>query len=229
MRYIILIILTILNITCLGQVTSPSMQGFQSEVKPKNALIAYYHLDETTGNRIDASGRGSPALVPSSAISGTAGLFGNAAAMPGSNINMLSTPNYLASGRYFTAWIRLTALPNNYLRMFIGGGVQFYSNNQLSWDTTHYSVPTVLTLNVWHFVACGDRASDRHTMLTYDGNTYDTGSVNMFAASGIYNQLANAQYSTGAWQVDEYAVYNRPLSTAELTAIYNAGVGMLLK
>ena len=51
----------------------------------------------------------------------------------------------------------------------------------------------------------------------------------MFAASGIYNQLANDQYSTGAWQVDEYAVYNRPLSTAELTAIYNAGVGMLLK
>jgi len=222
-----------------GRRASPLMGGASVAQPPALLanLLAYWTLNESSGNRADSTGNGKT-MVETGSVTGAAG-FGNVGAVsvwPNNVANYLSLGSVLfSSGSWSIAgWLNLAA---------VGVAQQVFSQAQagvgnrqfISVATTgrvNYSASgsnaqgtTVLTSGTWYLLVS-----------TYDGTTIK-GYVNA-AASADASATQTASYtgdviylgrasgaaplngSLGGW-----GVYNKVLSNTEQVWLYNAGNG----
>ena len=183
-----------------------------------NGVIYSWNMDEASGNRVDSVG--GQDLVVSGTVSGVAGKNNNAVNSVTGGINYLSKLSIPMTLTSFTVavWVKKSA----------GGGTTLSWNFPLIISATlGIRVNTVALGSAppvdgnWHLVigwadgtACG-ASTDDGTPVT---DTHDK-------TSGAYTLYIPDPDDASASLVDELVVWNRPLTAAERTALYNAGAG----
>lgn len=203
-------------------------------------LIAYYKLDESSGNAVDSFGGNT---MTNTSVTYTTGKINNGATMGGVASARLASAaagfDDLTESTY-AGWIKITTnQANNFLftkndkwtRLNVGGTLEG------NWGTTTVSASAItnnaLSTGTWyHIVYTYSNSGDRKihiyingTEATYGTDTAATGTLNSDAASDFYlgNYTGNATPFAG--MLDEAGVWNRVLSQLEITSLYASGYG----
>jgi hypothetical protein len=212
-------------------------------------LFGYWKLSETSGTRADSAGNGLT-LTAMNGCTGSAGKLGNAADFPdGSKYLMRSGFSDYAVEQYtVSAWVKATnASPAGYQTIvscwngivpawfFLGMGTGTTANKvAFSYyppaDWMHgLWAPTALSLNAWHHVAAVVRQDT--VELWIDGvkvaeESY-AGPVRLQAYEPLeIGRDVNQSAPHFRGQIDEVAVWRRPLRNSEIVALYNSGNGL---
>lgn len=202
-----------------------------------NGLLNYWKLDETSGNRADS--KGSATMAPSSTAPGsTTGIIGNAATFNGSS-SFLSTSGVATLGSTswsIAGWTNVQGGGSIISKgTFTGSGHGFTANlsvsawhPQISNGTTFSELTATFPgTGVWVFF-----------FISYDGSTFQSSINNgTMASASISITLDDSSYSfvMGADTngtngfingfLDETGIWNRVLTSSEITSLYNSGSG----
>lgn len=210
-------------------------------------IVAYWKLDESSGNATDATGNGFT-LTNTNTVSYSTGLINNGAnfgATSNSNKALTTANNLGIDGGNVTisAWYNPAGTSN---RTILGCGsvtsqVLYYMQYTGS-AGTH-----VLELHRWKVPGSDIKISSiavtagvwNHIVLTYDGSTLagylNNSAISGTSTSGSGTSGLTSQTSLGGYSqlssfapgiVDEVGVWSRVLSAGEVSTIYNAGVGL---
>lgn len=200
-------------------------------------LVAYWRMDETSGNRSDAH-TGTNTLTDNNTVGFTAsGKSGNAAEFIAANSEYLSIgTNFLAmptNNTPFTVcgWINWNQFVD-ITGVCAGQGLNWYVMYRDSIrfriggtsDTIDVAI-SGLTTNTWYFFSAGTAgggASDGWVQL---GTNRANGLFRTFINTG---GMDVGRYNGGNYigaKIDELSVHNRALSSNEISQIYNANAG----
>lgn len=217
-------------------------------------LVAYYKLDESSGNASDSVG--SATLTNTNTVGYASALINNGADFGTANTNkylVQSTNDYGTDGGAISIsmWVKMrTEIASGNQGFVIHGGATSHVNDMIGYDynagtrrlawnrqqqntanNVYYSTQTLGTTN-WH-----------HLVYTYDGTTmkgyYDGTEVVSQALSGNGASGTGDGFSIGSnnrgggqeWYgyasayIDEVGVWTRALTGAEVTSLYNGGAG----
>lgn len=199
-------------------------------------LIGYWPLDEGTGTATgDMSGRGHNGTFAAGAPTWTTGKMGGAINFNGSSavrMDSVATGVDFSKGHTMAAWFNPSALVGGtnifmsfglpYLSTHASGNRAFHSTS-IAGVQKSINGSTILSTGNWYFIV----------------GTYDNTGVRVYVNGELNNTLAitgadsvSANLCIGAhgcssyWssgKLDEIRAYNRPLSQAEIRAMYNAG------
>ena len=205
-----------------------------------NGLLAHYTFDEGSGNTVvDHSGNGhNGVLMGGTWISD--GEFGGALHLGGSdNVTVANFPTALTS-LSVSAWVRTTSMPDDGYETIVSTEIVFQGGWQLNldkttdatgvheafWDTvrgtyTYYECPC-MPIGQWaHLVMVVD--NDGHTL-----TMYVDGQVETVTPAPNPMTPGSATLYIGRWSmqdrllvgdVDDIAIYNRALASAEVQAL----------
>lgn len=210
-------------------------------------IVAYWKLDESSGNAVDSTGNGFT-LTNTNTVTYAAAKINNGAFFGAVNTDkVLSSTSGLGidgGTMSITAWIYRDAAAGNTKWFFatfnsgskVGYKFRYNSGIQAARDRvgTSEDLTTAQSISndTWTFVA-----------MTYDGTTVrcyvNAGTPQTVASSGNGSAGSGQQTGVGAntsdtgsynnyWQgnVDEVGVWSRALSDSEITELYNAGAGL---
>jgi len=234
--------------SCNG--TSTNCNALNSSWAPQwSHLVGLWHLDETSGNFVDSSNSGNN-LTPTSVTQGSSGQLANAATFNGSayattNIN----PANLSIGTQswtMSSWVYCSAIPSSsafYMSRYGDAG----NDVSILWINSGTGYPTIYirdsagnigtytgTSNVcdsrWHLVTGVLDRTSQLVKLYQDGVLVGTpvtaasigaitDTAKTFTLGATYQYGTWASYFTGS--LDEAAVWNTALSSAEIANIYN--------
>lgn len=217
-------------------------------------LIAYWKLDESSGNAADATGNGhtltnngtltyGPAVINNGAITSTTGPKYLSAVDAGLQISSgdisiqawaktTATAAAIVQRRYTTGgdWI-------NYTLYFDGSKFSWYETSNTTGDYGQWqSTATLATLglnngNFHHIVFVATFGNNASHLLYVDGVNQGGSFVLSTSKTGI-NQVS-ARFGIGDpftatfdGTVDEVGLWNRILSSSEVTSLYNGGAGL---
>ena len=219
-----------------------------------NNLIAYWKLDEASGNRADSHTNGYT-LTDDNTVTSAVGVIGNAAAFTATNyerLSIASNANLAAGDVAFTlaAWVNVAARTNGKYRRIVSkensavsarcyalftdgdgaGAVRFsvYVGGTVKQASIAYPATG------WHFfVGWHDAIADTVNL------QMDNGSVASTATDGALQAASTAPFWIGGmpanptneityWNssIDEVGFWKRVLSADDRTALYNAGNGL---
>lgn len=185
-----------------------------------DGCLAYYRLDEASGTRVDATGHGYNLGPSSNTVTSTTGVIGTAAVFPG-HVPLTNSSSVFSSAKTISGWFKLTQAPTSYQRL-INAGIQCYSSGYLVWDVTHYNT-IIPTVGQWHFVCVVLNGSTVTMWVNAQSWTVQTGASKISDPSF---ELSDPTFSQAGAVIDEVGVWNRALSTSEISALYNAGSGL---
>lgn len=203
-------------------------------------LTAYWKLDESSGDAIDATGNGYT-LTNSDGGGGSityeSGKINNGARNDGGKSRLFNTniPGLTStSNNTWNFWIKNTALGGYYadhnpssdgVRFILYGSldafVMFANGNEVSTSTnpsndTFYMITVTKSGTNWELFL---NASSEGTTTT-GGTTYTNNSdFALFNPNDSYNSEVNAVQ-------DEFGYWQRTLSSSEITQLYNSGSGL---
>jgi hypothetical protein len=196
-----------------------------------NGLLAYWKLD-TTG-WIDSSGNGYT-LTQAGTVSLGTGLIGGDAIFTGDGSNLATTTPFDFSGDFSVSiWAKIDTTNGGFLIGPTSGdqGLELYllpladGNFCASYGETFLatssSAPTDAT--AWNHYVCTRK--NESISIYLNGSLVGSGS-DAIDLSGTYSFGFEATYNrsfTGS--IDEAGVWNRALTVAEITSLYNAGAG----
>lgn len=207
----------------------------------RQGLVGYWPFEETSGTTaVDYSGNGKNGFCTNMGVScsSTTGKVGNAFSFDGSNdyidIGISGLP-ISSSNRTVCLWAK-TDVASGYdwtigygstgIRSSFALGTQG-TNLDLSAFGNDLVVNNFWTIGTWKFI-CGEY-NGTHAMLYTNGQlnitqikSFNTGS----SAAYIGRQVPVSEYWDG--MIDEVTIWNRTLSEAEVSQLYNAGDGMSL-
>jgi hypothetical protein len=209
-------------------------------------LISYWKLDESSGNAVDAAGGGNNGTTTSVTYSAT-GKINTAYGFNGttSYVDMGNTANLsLTTAGSLCAWVYTNDTArtgvivskgnpgsdiNGYTFGFIYGGLYWELANATTAISGSIPISGNIFKNKWYFV-----------VLTWNG-TYVNMYLNGTLVNGPISQTvtpvsnvypfrigARGDYSgSSLWSgtIDEVSVYNRALTSTEVTNLYNSGAG----
>lgn len=234
-----------------GSVLGTSTQVSQNEGNNSSALnsglVGYWKMDEsswngTSGEVKDASGNTNNGTAQNGATTG-AGKFGNGGSFDGSNdyLNMSNPASLqITSDITLSAWINPSSISGSTYKPIIGKrdsdtvhGYEIYLSNDntghISYYTggTEYKSSFAVPINQWTFVTA--TISNGNLTIFANGNPVYTG-------TGATPSSANGNFYIGlgvstetsdifAGKIDEARVYNRALSSAEVSQLYNFAPG----
>lgn len=215
-----------------------------------NGLRAYYPLDDYAGVK-DLVNQNAT-LTNSGATASTTGKIGTTYDFDGTNDYMsVSSPSWISDTEgSVSMWINLDVVTAEQVFTAIKAGSTTYrfqvnvvagklnygySTAGGTFTTIIASDNVVITANTWH-----------HVVLTVENGVgtkfyVDGSSIAITASTGSTSDAYwwgdNANFDTfklmerftgevGDGQIDEVAVYNRPLTSAEVTELYNSGSGL---
>jgi len=212
-------------------------------------IVAYYKTDESSGDAADSVG--SRTLVNTNTVGYVAGKINNASDLGTSNTNkrlLYTTDSYgITTGAIsISGWVKMnTEIASGDIRFMEhrngANGISNYVEYQFNGGTRRikigrdrsgagvevvYSTLTMGTSNYYHFAMC------------YDGTTIegyvDGASIGTIASSGSGGAITSG-FCVGATVngflyasalVDEIGLWDKRLSSAEVTELYNGGVGL---
>lgn len=206
-------------------------------------LWAHYHLDETSGTRVDSSSNGRD--LDGTDVGYAAGKISNAAKLY-NNTGQLSVYNQAlnwSSGLTIAFWFYLNNSGLAIVRVNLGS---FDDDNYIQVSlvldpssnvkaslyvkypddgTTVGSYETSITANAWHYLVC--KVSSSTLKATIDDSEVINTSITLSAASALnWLQVVHTDL-TGAYElVDELAIWERALSTDEGTTLLGGGSGL---
>lgn len=210
-------------------------------------IVAYYKLDESSGNASDATG-GGKTLTNNNTVAYAAGKINNGADFSSTNTNKsLRINNDMGIGGgnvSISAWIKRESsdfmFPIQvqdatshiaYSLSYESGGIKA-NRNKIN-TVVNQTTAQAISLSTW-----------AHVVLTYDGSTVscyvNAGTPQTVASSGNGGSGGSDSFTigcdvntgTGADQffydgmVDEVGIWSRALSSAEVTELYNGGAGI---
>lgn len=193
-------------------------------------LVAGYKLD---GNPNDVLGLNNG--VPTS-VSYGAGKIGQAASFTGaSKINCGNGSAFNITKLTLSCWFRTSSLQTNKYLMgkLIGGGSNFYD---LRLNSNTIGLTLVLAPNVFATTVNYNDNQWRHVVGTFDGTAKLYIDGVQLVSSGVTGALGTSTdpFSVGGTSgiatftgdLDEAYVWNRALTQAEVTELYNSGKGL---
>lgn len=214
-------------------------------------LVAYWKLEEPSGSRADATGRGND-LAPTNTPGDAAGKIGRALSLLSASNQFVSRASAadLQGGNSdftLTAWVNATTLAalagvmnkwtvagnlREYQLVYNLGANRFRFSVSALGDTTVVSVDAnnlgAPATGTWYFiVAWHDAAADTINIQVNDG-VVDS----QAHASGVFASTSDFRIGLAAigspWNglIDEAAKWNRVLTAGERTQLYNGGAGL---
>ncbi|MEI7957897.1 MAG: LamG-like jellyroll fold domain-containing protein [Verrucomicrobiota bacterium] len=199
-------------------------------------LLAFWRLDEETGVRVDATGNGT-ALSDNNGVGFTAGKIGNAASFDGSNY--LSTSQQFDPTQSYTVvcWVKLDSPTHDQDCINIGANGLFmqldpYCNAQGGPGFNPginegyiVGIPDWVGDDQPHFLAAMVDANTGVATLYVDGQSASQMIPSQILAIPGPLILGGAFTNPLAGWIDEVGIWNRALSDAEISRIYNNGNG----
>lgn len=199
------------------------------------SLLAYYKLDESSGNAVDATGNGY-VLANSGSTGYASGKINNGAVFNNTNAKSLQNSgaiNFVTGGtRTWTTWVNFSNIngyvldnvtTNGNIRMIVYGGgdnkIHMFANG-------NEVVSGNLTTGTWYHVAVTQNGSTWQLYIngTFIGST-STGGLS-YAANGFVIGNSYAGGGPGQNTTDEVSIWGRVLTPSEITSLYNAGNGL---
>ncbi len=199
-----------------------------------NGLVGYWKMDETATPAVDSSGNANSGTWTGGATS-AAGKFGNSISLDGTgdyitaaDSNSLDITNNIT----LSAWINPTSLAggadtiiskqNNYSFHIVANKLRFFNGSSM--DDTGASIST----GVWTHVA----VSISNSAVTFYQNGQFSSSVPLTGSLTANTQPLDIGFYPGGdashdfnGKIDEARVYNRVLSPAEVSQLYNFAPG----
>lgn len=196
-----------------------------------NNMLAWFKLDETTGNRVDSLGT-TPVLTPSASVTYTNGIKGNAAVMPaGHTLSTLAVnagnwnPN--SSDYSIAVFIKnppaatVMEMTDGILNWKLDAGPSGFS---FTIGDGMGGMITVTTNTVvgssWHLVAFGFDAASSEIWISVDAGGKARSSYMSFSPDVITRDFYIRQST-----VDEISIVRRVYSDEEIACIWNNGLG----
>lgn len=204
-------------------------------------LLAYWKLDEASGNAIDSSGNGYT-LTQSNNPLGVAGKVGNARQFVAASLQALYHAAILFPDTDFTisAWVNITTLTdfkhiiNKWTTTNKGQMAAYINGNKIEWAiyTDSAIIGSVvncatfgnLSTGTWYHMIL-ERNKSAGTIRIGINLTFDTAAANGVIGSTAGFRLGiRESFSSGAFNglIDEVGIWTRLLTVAEMTRLYNA-------
>ncbi len=209
-------------------------------------LVGYWKMDETSGNATDSSGNGDT-LTNTNTVTYAAGKFGNAGSFNGSTQYFTCTDancggsgklDYPGTGGWsIGAWIKTSTSTKPSISYTIVSkwassqgyelliNYQGYAQARFAGDTSVVSGTTVITDQQWHYVMAVYNSSALNIYV--DGKiegTLSSPSAPVNSTSAFWVGTRNSSYYFPGL-IDEARVYNRALSSNEVSQLYNFAPG----
>ena len=202
-----------------------------------DGLVAYYKLDESSGNASDSSGAGNT-LTNSGTTAFTTGKINNGVnftATAGQRLSITSALGYTSTvDRTWAYWVKTTTfvgyLVDNTLTDTTGR-MLMYQNTPTSdirlWVNGNELATSALTAGTWYYI-----------VITKSGSTYtfylNNSSLGTVSPGAVVGYTKNLFYlgssfvggSEGNAVVDEFGIWSRVLSATEISQLYNGGAGL---
>lgn len=202
-------------------------------------IVAYYKLEESSGNRVDSSGN-SLDLTPTNTPGNTTGKISNALAVAQASSQQVGRASYsalnLAADFTVAGWFNVTSYPQNThfwsYSVSTRPGINFNTVGVGTFVVNGASIGigTVAAGSGWRFIACRYRASDFFAEARLDGGAWTSGTgTSPTTTTGTFYLGARgdlARWMNGA--IDEVGVWSRRLTDAEVNYLYNSGSGRTL-
>lgn len=213
-----------------------------------DGLVAYWKLEEASGTRVDATGRGND-LTDNNSVGQAAGKVGNAASFVAASSQYLSRASTAdlsvgTSSVTLAGWMKFTTVAS--VRTLLGkyelnqqeytldysesvGTFRFLVSNNGSANTVLTSSFGAASAGAWYFVCVWRDATAQTINLQINGGaiasvSYTSPSIYSGTAGfGIGGLTYPGNYQDG--QIDEVGIWKRVLTAAERTALYNGGAG----
>jgi hypothetical protein len=214
-------------------------------------LIAYWRMDESSGNRLDSVG--ALDLEPLGTVNHTTGKLGDGAVALPSAATWLAAvgtvpADFSAATMTLAGWLRIDTASGTSTRAFLqfkvhngsGGNIRelmlSINNNtgELELNTRDVDTDTDETVVASTFGALST-GTWYHVVIVWDGNdarllvngTEDSGSAkSMFGSLTIQSHVFG--YSTGSdheISLDDWGLWNEEISATDISDLYNSGTG----
>lgn len=235
----------------LSSIAGPSAGGPSTLL---TNLVAYWPLNEASGTRADATGRGND-LTDNNTVVGSGGVVGNSAVFVGGNLEYLSHADNadLSMGDIdFEFWCWVYLEPGATHRALISkddtpGGtpnrreysLQVDTANKINWYVMgnddsligYVQHTTVLTPRSWYLVTCYHNAAANLVGVTVNNGAAQTAATGGPAldSGGLFTLGARRRTTTDLafdGRLDEVGMRKQLLTTTERTALYNGGFGL---
>lgn len=226
-----------------------TQQGAAASAFPSTGLVSYYRFEETSGILYDAIG-GVNSSSTSNLTYNQTGKNGKCIKLVKASSSKVifannAKQNFGTGDFTISQWINLTTLGNwggYYAKKnsadTYGYGLTTNSSNQFEFSvfSNGYNLPQGITMRsaavsnsgVWYHVVCVREQNYLKIYLNTTMTSQAMAAVNcdvaIDATIGTYRSPDNNNYSNG--MVDEIAIWNRALTAAEVTTIYNSGAGL---
>lgn len=200
-------------------------------------LVAYYKLDESSGNAADATGNGFT-LTNNNTVSYATGLINNGADLGTSNTNKTlatSTSLGITTGDFTVSfWYKndgtdrefdgqVSIGTGSYSMIFFRNG----TNNRWFLATSgggNTLITESITNSTWYFLTM---VKSGGTVTVYVNATSKGSTSTLGSSAGVHFTVGGfpdyGWYGTN--KIDEVGVWSRALSGAEITSLYNGGSG----
>jgi azurin len=208
-------------------------------------IVSYWKLDESSGNAIDAAGGGNNGTV-TGATHGVTGKINTAYSFSGTTpkVNCGTNTNLAFTTGTIGCWVNLSTLSpsgdgviiskgdasgeyNGWALIYEADGLfKFQTYTASGSHTTYTFSTTTLAANTWYYLAVSFNGS---SLVTYiNGNQVTTTETNLPVTTVypfVIGNNANAANFAFNGVIDEVGAWNRVLTPAEVTSLYNAGAG----
>lgn len=209
------------------------------------SLVAYWAMDESSGDVADATGNGHTA-VDNSSVSAT-GKISNSREVGGGYLEVASDSAWNSSSFSVSFWVKRSGSIGTYLNTVISHDNAWYSGG--GW-IIGFENSDAVTIYFWgtftsltgSWTGSGD-GSWHHIVVTFDGSTlsiYVDGSLDASSGMPPFNTctttlLIGAQHDPDTSifslpyvtnNMDEIGFWSRCLSSTDVTNLYNAGAGL---
>jgi hypothetical protein len=212
-----------------------------------DSLVAYWSLEEASGSRADATGRGNT-LSETGTPGNAAGIVSNAANLDDANYLSLATNSDLSPGNVDFTWafwfrsdVSLAGNNVDILGKWAGGGQLeydfFLNSGALSFlvSSTGSDFPGIAATSIgtiaattWYYVvAWHDSGGNTLNICVNDGTVDSTGhSAGVFQGTATL-LLAKSNFVVSFdGRLDEVGLWHRVLTSGEITQLYNGGAGL---